>query len=129
MEEITLKEFRKLQEGVPQWEFASKLGYTQAHISSIESNKRSLTKDFLEKLDEIYQYKTKGYTIIESVNKDDYNNMDIHNNNIKNSKFTTQPNGTTEIASVLRMKLDEANEKIIKLQQTVIDLMAERINK
>lgn len=128
MEEITLKEFRKLQEGVPQWEFASKLGYTQAHISSIESNKRSLTKEFLEKLDEIYQYKTKGYTIIESVNKDDYNNMYIHNNNIKNSKFTTEPNGT-EIASVLRLKLDEANDKIIKLQQTVIDLMAERLKK
>ncbi len=124
MEKITLKRFRKLQK-ISQLELAIKIGYTQAHISTIEANKRALSEDFLEKMEEVFQYSKKGYILIGNVDKDNsYSNLN-YNSGIKNSTIKNTIGDTDETVAELKNKLIEANAKIIELQEQLIEMMRE----
>lgn len=128
MEKITLKRFRKLQK-ISQLELAEKLGYTQAHVSTIEANKRALSEDFLDKMEEVFHYTKKGFIIVGNVDKDNTYSNTLTNIGIKNSTLVNTIGDSADTITDLKNKLNEANAKIIELQQQLIELMRENQKK
>jgi transcriptional regulator with XRE-family HTH domain len=112
MPEITLKKLRKILR-LTQQELAEKMGYNSGYISVLETSDREFSEDFLEKLEETFKIKAKGYTLVKTVD----NSSEIHNKGIKNSSI----NNTIGEAESLRKENEELKKTVIELQKELIE--------
>lgn len=124
MNNLTLKQYRKMLK-LSQQDFADKLGYTQAHISTLESSRRNLTDEFLEKLNKVFGVTKKGYTIISNVDNYTNNSNNINNKGVENSTISNQIGSSYSNSKIenelVKLQIElEASKKIIKLQDELI---------
>lgn len=119
MVDISLKKFRKLQR-MTQEEFGQKLGYKGGYISTLEKNHSQISENFIDKLNDVFGFTKKGYTLNNSVD----NSNKIINSHIKSSKISNIISPETqklkEEVELLKHQLSEAKETIIALQAELL---------